>query len=77
MKVVFTPPALLEFSDAVAFYEMQHAGLGARFKHEVRSVIHRILEFPEAGQAARGMSGSLLCGRFPTKFFMHWKVIMS
>lgn len=39
MNVVFTPPARLELIDAVAFYELQHPGLGARFKQEVRAAI--------------------------------------
>lgn len=67
MKVVFTPPARLELVDAVAFYEMQHPGLGARFKKEVRAAIHRMVEFPEAGSAARGDVRKAFVRAFPYK----------
>ncbi|SDM70632.1 hypothetical protein SAMN05660860_03012 [Geoalkalibacter ferrihydriticus] len=48
MKVFFVPQAQLELSDAVAYYELQYPGLGARFKREVRTSIQRIIELPDA-----------------------------
>ncbi len=67
MKVIFAPPVLLELSDAVAFYEMQHSGLGVRFKYEVRSAIGRIIEFPEAGPTAKGDVRKAFVRAFPYK----------
>jgi hypothetical protein len=36
MKVVFTKLAKQELEDAIQYYEMEHPGLGTRFKQEVK-----------------------------------------
>ncbi len=48
MKVVFTELAKMELSDAIDYYELEYAGLGEKFKNEVRSSIERIIEFPSS-----------------------------
>ena len=36
MKVIFSELVKLELDDAVAYYELEHPGLGINFKSEVR-----------------------------------------
>ena len=48
MEIVFSKLASLELEDAIAFYETELAGLGFRFKEEIKSSILRIKEHPEA-----------------------------
>ncbi len=67
MKVLFTPPARSELSDAVIFYEMQHPGLGARFKREVRASIQRLVEFPESASPAGSDIRKTFIRAFPYK----------
>jgi len=54
MRVQFTLHARNELDDSMAYYELQHPGLGGRFKKEVRVVIGRILEFPDSFPAVKG-----------------------
>ncbi len=48
MKILFSKFAKNELDDAIAFYETELAGLGLRFREEIRSSIARINEHPEA-----------------------------
>ncbi len=42
MKIVFAKLAKLELEDAIAYYELeQYAGLGIRFKYEVKQSLDR------------------------------------
>jgi plasmid stabilization system protein ParE len=67
MKIVFSKLALLELEDAIAFYETELAGLGLRFKEEIRSSISRIKEHPEAWSIEKGDVRKALLHRFPYK----------
>ena len=46
MRVEFLEPAREEFEDAIAYYDRQEAGLGVRFKNEIRHSIEMIRLFP-------------------------------
>ncbi len=48
MKVIFNELAKHEFEDAIEFYEIEHSGLGRRFKEEIKRSIKRIIEYPNA-----------------------------
>ena len=45
--IVFAPMARLEFEDAVAWYEEQHAGLGDQFRIEVNAALQQVLKSPK------------------------------
>lgn len=47
MKLEFHPAALLEYEDAVSFYEDRQAGLGNRFILAVEHALSSIRESPE------------------------------
>jgi plasmid stabilization system protein ParE len=67
MRIVFSKLASLELEDAIAFYETELAGLGLRFKEEIKSSILRINEHPEAWSIERGEIRKALLHRFPYK----------
>ena len=46
-KIIFKPSARLEFDEAIAWYERQLPGLGAKLEAEANSVLERIKENPE------------------------------
>jgi plasmid stabilization system protein ParE len=48
MNVDFLEPAIQEFYEAIAFYNLQQQGLGQEFSREVRDTIARIEQNPEA-----------------------------
>ena len=67
MEIVFSKLASLELEDAIAFYETELAGLGFRFKEEIKSSILRIKEHTEAWSIERGEIRKALLHRFPYK----------
>lgn len=67
MKVVFTTLAAKELRDAMAFYEMEFAGLGAQFAEEVRSTIDRVVRHPTGWSVEHGDVRRCLLQRFPYK----------
>ena len=67
MEIVFSKLASLELEDAIAFYETELAGLGFRFKEEIKSSIFRIKEHPEAWSIEKGEVRKVLLHRFPYK----------
>ena len=67
MKILFSKFAKNELDDAVSFYETELAGLGLRFKEEIRSSISRIKEHPEAWSIEKGDVRKALLHRFPYK----------
>ena len=67
MRVVFTRIATQELEDAVRFYELEYAGLGRRFKEEVRRSALRVAEYPQAWSVERGEVRKCLLHRFPYK----------
>lgn len=67
MTVVFSRLAILELDDATRFYEAQFAGLGKRFREEVRRAAIRIAEYPEAWSIERGEVRKCLLHKFPYK----------
>ena len=48
MVVRFLAPAQAELAEAVAYYDSQESGLGSQFAEEVKRIIERILQYPEA-----------------------------
>jgi plasmid stabilization system protein ParE len=67
MNVIFAKPAKLELDDAVAYYELEHSGLGIKFKEEVQKNIERIKKFPQAASIERGEIRKSLLHKFPYK----------
>ena len=65
MKVVFSKLANLELEDAIAYYELEHSGLGINFKEEVKKNIERIKRFPRAASIERGEIRKSLLHKFP------------
>ena len=54
MKIVIAKIAQQEFNEAKEFYEIEQAGLGARFEKEIKKSILRIKQFPSAWPVERG-----------------------
>ena len=67
MRVIFTRIATQELEDAVRFYELEYAGLGRRFKEEVKKATLRIADYPKAWSIERGEVRKCLLHRFPYK----------
>lgn len=67
MGVIFTRIATQELEDAVRFYELEYAGLGRRFKEEVRKAALRVAEYPQAWSVERGEVRKCLLHKFPYK----------
>ncbi len=67
MKVIFSELVKLELDDAVAYYELEHPGLGINFKSEVRKNIDRIVKFPFAASVEKGEIRKSLLYKFPYK----------
>jgi plasmid stabilization system protein ParE len=67
MKIVFSKFAKLELEDAIAYYELEHSGLGFKFKEEVQKNIERIIKFPQASSIERGEIRKSLFHKFPYK----------
>ena len=59
MTVRFLPEAETELDDAIAYYEVQLAGLGREFAAEVQAGLARIEEFPRAGSCSVAGSGGI------------------
>ena len=67
MKVIFSKYAKQELNDAVHYYELEHEGLGRRFKEEVKKAAIRISEYPKAWSVERGDVRKCLLHKFPYK----------
>jgi plasmid stabilization system protein ParE len=67
MRVIFTRIATQELEDAVRFYELEYAGLGRRFKEEVKKATLRVADYPKAWSIERGEVRKCLLHRFPYK----------
>ena len=67
MRVIFTRIATQELEDTVRFYELEYAGLGCRFKEEVRKAVLRVAEYPKAWSLERGVVRKCLLHKFPYK----------
>ncbi len=67
MDARFTVIAQQELEDAVRYYELEHPGLGHRFKEEVKRAVLRILSHPQAWSVERGDVRKYLLHKFPYK----------
>jgi plasmid stabilization system protein ParE len=67
MKIVFSKLAKQELEDAIQYYEIEHPGLGRRFKQEVKKAALRVSEYPEAWSIERGEIRKCLLHTFPYK----------
>jgi hypothetical protein len=54
MNVLFNELALLEFSNAIEFYELEQAGLGKQFEEEIKRSLRRIIRYPSAWSIEQG-----------------------
>jgi hypothetical protein len=66
VRLEFTAAAELEFDEAVAHYNLQHAGLGADFAVEARHAAERVVAYPYAWQALDDEVGAASSTDFPT-----------
>ncbi len=48
MRVIFTRIAIQELEDAARYYELEHSGIGRRFKEEVEKSALRIAKYPNS-----------------------------
>jgi plasmid stabilization system protein ParE len=67
MRIVFSPEARSEFDEAERYYEKQIAGLGVRFRGDVRAALSRIRAWPLSCPCERGEIRRLTLSRFPYK----------
>ena len=67
MEIIISKVAKQEFEDAQQFYELQQAGLGLRFKNEIKLALLRIQQFPEAWPLEREEIHKYLIHKFPYK----------
>jgi plasmid stabilization system protein ParE len=67
MRVIFSRYAKQELQDAVGYYELEFAGLGKRFRKEVKSAILRIVAYPNACSVERGDIRKCLLHKYPYK----------
>ncbi len=65
MKHFFYPEALLEYSDAVLYYESCRLGLGAEFIADIEFAISRIEAAPSRWRVFDGEFRRLLVKKFP------------
>lgn len=67
MELKISNFAQKELEDSIFFYELEHRGLGRRFKDEVRSTIDRIIKFHKAWSVERGEIRKCFVHKFPYK----------
>jgi plasmid stabilization system protein ParE len=67
MKIIFSSLARMELEDAIAYYELEHSGLGINFKKEILKNVERIKKFPYAVALERGEIRKSLLHKFPYK----------
>lgn len=67
MRIVYSTLARQELEDAARYYELEHEGLGRRFKQEVRKAIRRIARYPRAWSLERGEVRKCLLHKFRYK----------
>ena len=67
MRVIFTELARQELDDAIRHYELDHAGLGRRFRADVKKAALRIGAYPKASSIERGDIRKRVLHTFPYK----------
>ncbi|MEA3444474.1 MAG: type II toxin-antitoxin system RelE/ParE family toxin [Bacteroidota bacterium] len=67
MKVIFDELASLELNDTVEFYELKVAGLGKRFKDEIKIGIRRIRKHPYSWSKQNDEVRRYFLHKFPYK----------
>lgn len=65
MKIVFLPPALEEYNEAVVYYNQQLEGLGTLFSKELFEAIELIELYPQAWQLITKHTHKCPLRRFP------------
>ena len=65
MKVDFLDPADAEFTEAIAYYDLQSEGLGYSFVVEVKRAIVRIVRYPRAWTPLSKRTRRCLTNKFP------------
>jgi len=65
MRIEFLDPAFAEFTETIAFYNIQSEGLGYEFATEVKRSIERILQYPEAWNSLSKRTRRCRTNRFP------------
>lgn len=66
-ELIFSALAHQELNDTVSFYNLQHEGLGKRFRNEVKKASNRIINHPKAWSKERGEIRKYLLHNFPYK----------
>ena len=72
MKIKFSYRAKKEFIDSAKFYEGRVAGLGKRFKREIRKRVDLIQNHPKLAELKYGDVRVLVVKSFP--FTIHYKI---
>jgi len=63
--VTFHEDARAEFDEAAGFYNMERAGLGVAFVHEVECAVAHVREYPASRPILRGRVRTMRVHRFP------------
>lgn len=71
MNVVFLSVAVMELTDAVAYYNQQSEGLGYQFAGEVQKTLDRIAEYPDAWPVMSQRTRRCRLRRFPYGVIYH------
>lgn len=74
MNVIFSEFAMRELDDASLYYELEYAGIGERFREEVKKAVLRIAEYPQAWSIVRGDVRRCLLHGFPYSLLCSSKV---
>lgn len=72
LPVRFESEAASELEEAVAWYEAQHAGLGAELLAAVDPVVEDVGRWPEAGAPVRGVPAELRVRKAPVARFPYY-----
>ncbi len=65
MNVEFLDPAEREFTEAIAYYNLQSEGLGYEFAAEVKRTLGRIVQYPDAWTPLSSRTRRCRTNRFP------------
>jgi plasmid stabilization system protein ParE len=73
VNIEFLEPAVIEFDQAVAYYDNEQQGLGEKFRLEIQRSLLRIANYPESYQAISLRSRRCLVAKFPYGIIYQYK----
>jgi plasmid stabilization system protein ParE len=67
MKIIFDEFAKNEFQDAIEYYDFEVAGLGKKFKEEIKRALRNVKKFPHIGTVEEDEIRRYILHKFPFK----------